>query len=84
MKLPMSLEDRILAVADVFEAVTASDRPYKDPNSLNHSLNILVSMAKNDELDFNIVKFFIDEKIYEEYSKNNLRPEQIDEVTVKI
>jgi hypothetical protein len=84
MKYPMSLEDRILAVADVFEAVTASDRPYKDPNSLNHSLKILVSMAKNDELDYNIVKFFIDHKIYEEYSKENLRPEQIDEVTVTI
>ena len=84
MKLPMSLEDRILAVADVFEAVTASDRPYKDPNSLNHSLKILASMAKNDELDYNLVKFFIDKKLYEAYSSNNLKKEQIDTVTVEL
>ncbi len=84
MNLPMTLEDRILAVADVFEAVTASDRPYKDPNSLNHSLQILANMAKNDELDYHIVKFFIDKKIYEEYSQNNLKKEQIDTVTVKL
>jgi hypothetical protein len=84
MNLPMSLEDRILAVADVFEAVTASDRPYKDPNSLNHSLQILASMAKNDELDYSIVKFFIDNKIYEEYSLNNLKKEQLDTVTVEL
>ncbi len=84
MNLPMSLEDRILAVADVFEAVTASDRPYKDPNSLNHSLQILASMAKNDELDYGLVKFFIDKKIYEEYSLHNLKKEQIDKVTVSL
>jgi len=84
MNLPMSLEDRILAVADVFEAVTASDRPYKDPNSLNHSLQILASMAKNDELDYSIVKFFIDNKIYKEYSLNNLKKEQLDTVTVEL
>ncbi len=84
MSLPMSLEDRILAVADVFEAITASDRPYKDPNSLNHSLEIMASMAKNDELDYNLVKFFIDNKIYQEYSENNLKKEQIDKVTVEL
>jgi HD-GYP domain-containing protein (c-di-GMP phosphodiesterase class II)/phosphoribosyl 1,2-cyclic phosphodiesterase len=84
MDLPMSLEDRMLAVADVFEAITASDRPYKDPNSLNHSLQIMASMAKNDELDYTLVKFFIDKKIYEEYSINNLKKEQIDIVTVKL
>lgn len=84
MALPMSLEDRILAVADVFEAVTASDRPYKDPNSLNHSLQILASMTKNDELDYSLVKFFIDKKLYEEYSLHNLKKEQIDTVTVKL
>jgi len=81
---PMSLEDRILAVADVFEAVTASDRPYKEPNSLNQSLNILNFMVKDQELDRDLVKFFVDNKIYEKYTKDNLKPEQLDEVTVKI
>ena len=84
MDKDMTIEDRILAVADVFEAVTASDRPYKDPNSLNQSLKILSFMAKDNELDRDIVKFFVDNKIYEKYTNHNLLPSQIDEVTVKI
>jgi HD-GYP domain-containing protein (c-di-GMP phosphodiesterase class II)/phosphoribosyl 1,2-cyclic phosphodiesterase len=84
MSEDMSLEDRILAVADVFEAVTASDRPYKDPNSLNQSLKILSYMVKDDELDRDLVKFFIDNKIYKSYVYDNLLESQIDEVTVEI
>jgi len=84
MKEPMSIEDRILAVSDVFEALTANDRPYKKPNSLNQALRILGFMVKDNELDKNIVKFFIENKIYELYAKENLNPEQIDEVNVTI
>ena len=84
MSLPMSIEDRILAVADVFEAVTASDRPYKSPNTLNQSLKIMSYMVNDNELDRNIVKFFIDNKIYEDYAKDNLLNIQQDEVTVTI
>ncbi len=84
MNKEMTLEDRILAVADVFEAVTANDRPYKDPNSLNQSLRILSFMVKDKELDRDVVKFFIDNKIYEKYSQDNLLPTQLDEVTIKI
>jgi HD-GYP domain-containing protein (c-di-GMP phosphodiesterase class II)/phosphoribosyl 1,2-cyclic phosphodiesterase len=84
MDEPMSLEDRILAIADIFEAITASDRPYKDPNTLNQSLNILACMAKENHLDYDLVKYFIDNKIYEEYAKNNLHPSQLDEVSVKL
>ena len=80
----MSLEDRILAVADVFEAVTASDRPYKDPNSLNQSLRILSFMVKDNELDRDLVKFFIDNEIYKDYVEENLLESQRDEVTVEI
>ena len=80
----MSLEDRILAVADVFEAVTASDRPYKNPNSLNQSLNIMSDMVKANELDRDIVKFFIDNKVYAEYVEINLLEEQLDEINVHI
>jgi HD-GYP domain-containing protein (c-di-GMP phosphodiesterase class II)/phosphoribosyl 1,2-cyclic phosphodiesterase len=80
---PMSLEDRILAVADVFEAVTASDRPYKDPNSLNQSLKILTFMANDNELDPELVRFFIENKIYQQYALDNLIPQQLDEVTIK-
>jgi HD-GYP domain-containing protein (c-di-GMP phosphodiesterase class II) len=84
MSEPMSIEDRILAVADVFEAVTASDRPYKTSNTLNQSLHILKFMVIDQELDRDIVKFFIENKIYEKYIKDNLNIEQIDKVTVTI
>ena len=84
MSLPMSIEDRILAVADVFEAITASDRPYKSPNTLNQSLKIMSFMVKDNELDRDIVKFFVDNKIYEDYAKDNLLKIQQDEVTITI
>lgn len=82
MSEPMSIEDKILAVADVFEAVTASDRPYKEPNTLNQSLKILTFMANDDELDSDLVRFFIENKIYEQYALDNLIQKQLDEVTV--
>ena len=84
MSEPMSIEDKILAVADVFEAVTASDRPYKNANSLNQSLKIMSYMVKDNELDRDLVKFFIETKIYEDYSNNNLLPEQLDEINITI
>jgi HD-GYP domain-containing protein (c-di-GMP phosphodiesterase class II) len=83
MSEPMSLEDRILAIADVFEAVTASDRPYKEPNTLNQSLKILTYMANDDELDADLVRFFIENKVYKQYALDNLIPKQLDEVTIK-
>lgn len=80
----ISLEARILAIADIFEAVTAHDRPYKEPNSLNQALKILYFMAKNDELDRDLVKMFIEKRIYESYIEDNLMPTQMDEVTCDV
>ena len=77
----ISFESRILAIADIFEALTAHDRPYKEPNTLNQSLKILMFMAKDDHLDRELVKFFIENKVYENYMSFNLMPTQLDEVT---
>lgn len=82
MDIPMTLEDKILAVADVFEALTASDRPYKKPNSLNQSLRILSFMVKDKELDKDLVKFFVDNDLHMKYAKGNLLESQIDEINV--
>ena len=84
MDLPMSVEDKILAVADVFEAITASDRPYKSPNTLNQSFEIMKKMVENKELDRDIVKFFIEKEIYKDYVENNLLDKQKDEVNIII
>ena len=78
----ISFESRILAIADIFEALTAHDRPYKKPNTLNQSMRILYFMAKDGELDKDLVKFFVEKKLHLEYAKFNLMAEQMDEVTV--
>ncbi len=78
----ISFEARILAVADVFEALTAYDRPYKKPNSLSMAMKILYFMAKEDDLDRGLVKFFYQSGLYLEYAKRYLPPESIDQVNI--
>jgi HD-GYP domain-containing protein (c-di-GMP phosphodiesterase class II) len=82
LDLPMTIEDKILAVADVFEALTANDRPYKKANSLNTSLRILSFMVKDQHLDRDIVKFFVDSNLHLDYANKYLSEEQMDEITV--
>lgn len=78
----ISFEARILAIADVFEALTASDRPYKKANPLSFAMKILYFMAKEDELDREMVKFFYTSGLYLEYAKEFLPESSIDEITV--
>ena len=59
----ISFEARIIAIADIFESLTASDRPYKKPNTIKQSLRILKFMVKDGELDEDLVKFFINKKL---------------------
>lgn len=82
MDIPMTLEDKILAIADVFEALTANDRPYKKANSLNKSMTILAAMVKDNALDKELVKFFVDKKLHLKYGERHLKDEQMDEITV--
>lgn len=74
----LSLESRILALADIFEALTAPDRPYKDAKTLSEVKRIIGFMIKDEELDEHLVKFFYDNKLHLEYAKEELNPEQID------
>jgi HD-GYP domain-containing protein (c-di-GMP phosphodiesterase class II)/ribonuclease BN (tRNA processing enzyme) len=80
----LSLEERILAVADIFEALTAADRPYKEPKKLSEVFEILYKMAKNNEIDKNIIKIIIKYKLYLNFAKKELNPKQIDEIPKKI
>jgi HD-GYP domain-containing protein (c-di-GMP phosphodiesterase class II) len=61
------LQSRILAVADVFEALTAHDRPYKKAIPIDKAKQILGFMAKDGELDKDIVEMFINENLYQSY-----------------
>ena len=76
----MSIPARIMAVADVFEALTSSDRPYKKPMPLSQTLTIMGRMVEDDHLDPDIYKLFVHSEVYKEYAEKFLRPEQIDEV----
>ncbi len=78
----MPIPARIMAIADVFEALTASDRPYKEPKTLSASIKILSFMVKDQELDEDIFKLFLTSGIYKEYAKSTLLEEQIDEVDI--
>jgi len=65
----ISFEARILAIADIFEAITAKDRPYKKPNSITTSMEIIHKMSDEGDLDAQIVEFLESSKLYLEYAK---------------
>lgn len=77
----LSLEARILAIADIFEALSASDRPYKKAKKLSEIMQILYSMALNDDIDRDILRFFYESGLYLEYAQQVLHPDHIDPVT---
>jgi hypothetical protein len=76
----MSIPARIMGVADIFEALTSKDRPYKKAKTLSESLTILGKMRLDNHIDPDIFDLFIREKIYLKYAEKFLEPEQIDEV----
>ncbi len=76
----MSIPARMMAVADVFEALTASDRPYKKAKTLSEAMKIIGIFKENNHLDPEIVDFFVTSKVYLDYAKQFLSPELIDEV----
>lgn len=76
----MPIPARIMAIADVFEALTASDRPYKPAKSLSASLKILGFMKKDQHIDAELFDVFIRSKIYQTYAEHYLDPSQIDVV----
>jgi HD-GYP domain-containing protein (c-di-GMP phosphodiesterase class II) len=79
-KLP--LQSRILAVADVFEALTARDRPYKKPMKLSMAVKILGFMRKDGHIDGDILDLFLASGAYKAYAEKHLNPDQVDEVDV--
>ncbi len=74
----ISLEDRIMIFADIFEALTASERPYKEAMKLSTVKKILSSMAQRGELDPELNEFFFNHKIFQKYSKEELQKKQLD------
>lgn len=76
----MSLAARMMAIADIFEALTAADRPYKKGKQLSTSLNIMADMCKNAHIDPQLFGLFVRTKIYRHYAERFMQAQQIDEV----
>ena len=76
----MSVLGRVLAIADVFEALTAQDRPYKRGKTLSQTLGIMGSMKENNHFDPDLLDFFVTSGVYKRYAAKFLPPTLIDEV----
>jgi HD-GYP domain-containing protein (c-di-GMP phosphodiesterase class II) len=78
----MSPVARMMAIADIFEALTAVDRPYKKGKTLSEALEIMSFMKKDQHIDPELFDLFLRSGAYREYAERFLRPEQIDAVDV--
>ncbi len=76
----MSVQARVMGIADIFEALTARDRPYKKGKTLTESLDILGKFKLNGHVDPDLFDVFIREKVYLKYAEQFMNPEQIDDV----
>lgn len=74
----MLIQARMVAIADIFEALTAADRPYKSAKTISETLAIMEDMKKNNHIDPDLFDLFIKTKIYLKYAQKYLKPEQID------
>jgi HD-GYP domain-containing protein (c-di-GMP phosphodiesterase class II) len=74
----LSLQSRIMAVADIFEALTAKDRPYKKPMPLSQAIKILGFMEKDQHIDPEVLDIFLSNNLHLEYARVRMNPEQID------
>jgi HD-GYP domain-containing protein (c-di-GMP phosphodiesterase class II) len=83
MMTEQPLTARMMVIADIFEALTASDRPYKKAKTLNESIRILSFMRNDKHIDAELFELFLRSGVYLEYAKKFLAAEQIDEVNIE-
>ncbi len=76
----MSIPSRVMAIADVFEALTAVDRPYKRGKTLSQAMDIMAKMKYENHLDPDLLDLFITSKVYLDYAHKFMDPSLIDEV----
>ena len=79
----LSIPERILVIADIFEALTAADRPYKKAKSLSESIEIMYKMMLDQHMDQDLFELFLTSGIYREYAERFLAAGQIDEVSIE-
>jgi HD-GYP domain-containing protein (c-di-GMP phosphodiesterase class II) len=77
-KEQLSLQARIIAMADIFEALTAKDRPYRKGKTLSNALKIMQFMVQDKHIDPDLYALFLKEKIYLDYGRQELSMQQMD------
>ena len=78
----MSPVARMMAIADIFEALTAIDRPYKKGKTLSEAIRIMSFMCRDRHIDPDLFELFLRSGIYRQYAEQFMRPEQVDEVEI--
>ncbi|UPR48749.1 transporter substrate-binding domain-containing protein [Vibrio cyclitrophicus] len=78
----LSIPERILVISDIFEALTAADRPYKKAKPISVAVDIMYKMALDEHLDIELFRLFLTSGTHVRYAKEYLKPEQIDFVDI--
>lgn len=78
----MGILEKVMAIADIFEALTAVDRPYKSPKLLSECVSIMGDMRDKGQIDHDLFELFLVSGTYLEYGRKYLRPDQCDEVDI--
>ncbi|MDC8785569.1 HD domain-containing phosphohydrolase [Roseateles koreensis] len=78
----MSPVARMMAIADIFEALTANDRPYKKGKRLSEALQIMAYMRKDQHIDAELFALFLRSGVYLRYAQEHLQPEQLDDIDI--
>ncbi len=79
----MSMPARMMGIADIYEALTAADRPYKKPKTVSESIKIMSFMKKDKHIDPDLFDLFLRSGVYKKYAERFLLPEQIDAVNIE-
>jgi HD-GYP domain-containing protein (c-di-GMP phosphodiesterase class II) len=78
----LSIPARIMAIADIFEALTANDRPYKKAKPLSESIRILARLRDRGHIDADLFELFLSSELHLVYGKRHLQPEQLDQIDI--
>ena len=76
----MSTQAKIMAIADIYEALTAADRPYKEGKKLSQAMRIMGFMKNDYHIDEELFEIFVTSGVYKKYAKKHVDENQIDNV----
>ena len=80
----LSIPERILVLADIFEALTAADRPYKKAKPLSVAIKIMHKMVLDQHIDQEVFELFLTSGVYADYAKKYLPSDQLDSLNINI